>query len=233
MRERPTRGFDSQLDAVRNRLREMSARAQEAFALSCDAFAAHDADLARRTMALDDAINTMEVECDDECLHILARRQPVASDLRFVASAFKLVTDLERLGDVAINICEHVACLQDAPPLPQRDPIKGLAARVAAQLGAASLAFFDDEPQRADAIIAADGAIDEDYVRIAESLAETMRAEPATIAVALRYRSIAKCVERCGDHATNIAELAIFKVRGDDVRHSGASASVSRPPPRA
>jgi phosphate transport system protein len=224
-------GYDDELVMVRTRLALMGASARQMLTLACQAVATADADLAWTVIEQDSAINQMERESDEACLSMLARRQPVARDLRFIVSALKVVTDFERIGDLAVNIAEHAGIATvSSPGFVGSELFSTMASGVLDMVAGAIHAFFSDDVGAARAIIVRDGEIDDAWIETADALSRQMQGDPSFIAAALRFRSIAKCLERCADHATNIAELTIFKVHGDDVRHTGASALVSQPP---
>jgi phosphate transport system protein len=221
----PRHGYDEELALLRARLDLMGSSVRRMLSLACQAVERSDADLAGAVIEHDGAINQMERESDEACLSLLARRQPVARDLRLIVSALKIVTDFERIGDLAVNIAEQAGIA-----VARRRDISLLATKVLDMVDRALQAFFTDDVGAARDVIVRDGEIDDAWMEAADALAREMQRDPSSIGAALRLRSIAKCLERCADHATNIAELAIYKVHGDDVRHTGASALVSQPP---
>jgi len=161
-------------------------------------------------IAFDKKINQLELEIDELCMQILARRQPVASDLRFITMALKLVTDLERIGDLGVNICERVIELNAEPPLkPYVDMHEALDAFVAA------------DADRAQRVIVRDRNVDAYYTQIFRELLTYMMEDPRNIFRATRLQSIAKYLERIGDHVTNLGEMVVFMVKGKDIRHGG------------
>jgi phosphate transport system protein len=178
-----------------------------------------DGDLARRMMDFDRQINRLEMEVDDLCLRILARRQPVASDLRFITTALKLVTDLERIGDLGVNICERVIELNTEPPLRPYVDLPKMAETALGMVREALDAFVADDPERAQQVIGRDRVVDAYYTQLFRELLTYMMENPRNIFRATRIQSIAKYLERIGDHATNLAEMVVFMVRGKDIRH--------------
>src|SRR6185369_10655470 len=152
-------------------------------------------------------------------MRILATRQPVASDLRFITTALKIVTDLERVGDLCVNICERVVELNEEPPLAPLVDLASLADEAAALVHEALDVLVVRDVDRATALVARDAAIDEHYARIFKDLLELMAREPSAIYRATRVQSIAKYLERIADHATNVAETVVFLVQGTDIRH--------------
>src|SRR5690606_10087701 len=182
----------------------MGARVEEMLALAMRSFSERNVQLARSTMHIDRIIDQLELEIDERCLQILARRQPVASDLRFITTTLKLVTDLERIGDLCVNLCERVIELGDDIPAPNTTPLPRLA-EVAPSMPHHPL----------------DRIVDAHYAQLFPELVASMMADPQTVQRSTRLLSIGKHLERIADHATNIAEMVVFMVRGQDIRHAG------------
>ncbi len=183
------------------------------------ALATRDSALARSTMKMDRRINHLECEIDELSMRILAMRQPVASDLRFVTTALKIVTDLERIGDLAANICERVAELNTQPPGPTNLDLGELADQATLVVHEALEALVHRDVEHAIELLGRDELIDAQYTRIFERLLALMAQDSTAIYRATRIQSIAKYLERIGDHATNIAETVVFLVKGKDIRH--------------
>jgi phosphate transport system protein len=168
------------------------------------------------------------VSIDQLCLHILARRQPVASDLRFTTMAMKLVTDLERIGDLVVNICERVIELNEETPLKPYVDLPKMAQASQSMVHDALDAFVAGEVERAQQVISRDEIVDAYYAQIFRELLTYMMEDPKNIYRATRLQSVAKYIERIGDHATNLAELVIFHVQGQDVRHMRPQGQLAR-----
>lgn len=233
-RQHSHRGYEDELRRVRETLVMMGAKVEEMLASSMRALVERDSELARRTLLIDRQINRFEMEVDDQCLRILARRQPVASDLRFLTMALKAVTDLERMGDLAVNVCERVLELNDEPPLKPYVDLVAMADTAQEMLREALDAFVASDAERASTIIDRDSKVDAYYASIFRELLTYMMEDPRTIYRATRIQSIAKYVERIADHATNLAEMVVFMVRGKDIRHPGKlQRPASTPPPPA
>jgi phosphate transport system protein len=229
-RQHTDREYEGELRSLREQILLMGAKVEELVAASMKALVDRDSDLARRMMEFDSQINMLEMETDDLCLRILARRQPVASDLRFLTTALKLVTDLERIGDLGVNICERVVELNTEPPL---RPYVDLAKMAETSLGMvrdALDAFVGDNAELAQQVVARDQVVDAYYAQIFRELLTYMMENPRNIFRATRIQSIAKYIERIGDHATNLSEMVVFMVRGKDIRHR-PSARGLRPAP--
>jgi phosphate transport system protein len=167
----------------------------------------------------DHQVNRLEVDIDEHCLRILARRQPVASDLRFITIALKLVTDLERMGDLVVNVCERVIELNQEPALKPYVGLRAMADLVQSLVRDALDAFVHGDAERAQHVLARDEVVDGAYAEIFRELLTYMMEDPRNIYRATRLQSIAKYLERMGDHATNLAEMVVFMVKGKDIRH--------------
>jgi phosphate transport system protein len=215
------REYEQQLSTLRERVLLMGAKVEEMIQSSIKALVERDSDLARRMIDYDAQVNRMEVESDELCLRILARRQPVASDLRFITIALKLVTDLERIGDQAVNLCERVLELNEEPPLKPYVDLPRMAEEAQEMVHNALDAFVESDADKADDVIKQDAIVDAYYMQIFRELLTYMMEDARNIFRATRLQSIAKYLERIGDHATNVAEMVIFNVRGKDVRHPG------------
>ncbi len=229
-RQHTDQGYEDELRRLREQLLVMGAKVELMIAESMRALAERDTALARETIEFDHQINRIEVEIDDACLRILARRQPVASDLRVITSTLKLVTDLERIGDLGVNICERVIELNDEPPLKVYTDLSAMAEIAQGMVRAALDAFVDLDAERAERVIERDASLDAFYADIFRVLITYMMEDPRNIFRATRVQSIAKYLERIGDHATNLAEMVVFIVRGKDIRHTHGKL-VSHPPP--
>jgi phosphate transport system protein len=221
MRKHLDRDYEADLQKLREDLLLMGARVEEMIASSMQALSKRDSGLAERTVLIDRQINRLEMEIDEHCLVILARRQPVASDLRFITTALKLVTDLERVGDLGVNICERVIELNEEEPLKPYVDLVNMAEAAQGMLRDGLDAFVAGDMERAHAVISRDGEVDAYYKSIFRDLLTYMMENPRNIFRATRVQSIAKYIERIADHATNVAELVVFMVRGKDIRHVG------------
>lgn len=214
-----SRVYEHELRTLRDKLLLMGSLVEEMIGKSMLAFTTRDTLLARATMKTDRRINQLECEIDELCMRILAVRQPVASDLRFVTTALKIVVDLERIGDLGVNICERVAELGEEPPLPPFGDLVGLADEATEVVHEALDALVHRDVERATGLLSRDAAIDAQYAEIFGRLLALMMKDPSVIYRATRVQSVAKYLERVGDHAMNIAETVVFLVKGKDIRH--------------
>jgi phosphate transport system protein len=220
-REHTDREYEAELRKLREQILLMGARVEEMIQQSARALVERNSDLAHRTIEFDHQINRIEVDTDDLCLRILAKRQPVASDLRFITIAMKMVTDLERIGDLGVNICERVIELNAEPPLKPYVDLPKMAEVVQAMVREALDAFVNRDADHAQRVIERDATLDAYYAQIFRELLTYMMEDGRNIYRATRVQSIAKYLERMGDHATNLAEMVVFMVKGKDIRHLG------------
>jgi phosphate transport system protein len=213
------REYESELKKLRERLLKMAGRVEEMISDSVKSLVERDLELERRTIDADHLVNRAEVETDELCLMILAKRQPVASDLRFVTLSLKMVTDLERIGDLAVNICERAIDLgQDAPLKPWVD-VPEMANIAQGMVRDAIDAFVAGDADRARSVIERDKSLDELYIRVFRELLSAMLNDTSKVERGIHAQSVAKWLERMGDHATNLAEQVVFMVKGKDIRH--------------
>jgi phosphate transport system protein len=220
-REHTNREYEQELRRLREQLLLMGAKVEEIIRGSIRALVERETAVAEQMIAFDKKINQLELEIDELCMQILARRQPVASDLRFITMALKLVTDLERIGDLGVNICERVVELNAEPPLKPYVDMPNMAREVQEMLHEALDAFVAADADRAQRVIVRDRNVDAYYGQIFRELLTYMMEDPRNIFRATRLQSIAKYLERIGDHVTNLGEMVVFMVKGKDIRHGG------------
>ncbi len=214
------REYEGELTKLREQLLTMGARVEDMIAGATRALTERDSALAAQMIALDDEINRLEVETDELCLVILAKRQPVASDLRTITTAMKMVTDLERIGDLGVNISERVMELNTEPPLKPYVDVAKMGEAVQGMVRDALDAFVNRDVERAQRVIERDRSVDAFYGQTLRVLLTYMMEDARNISRASKVQAIAKHLERVGDHATNLAEMVIFSVNGEDIRHA-------------
>jgi len=224
-RRHTDREYENELSHVRERVLLMGARVEEMMTASRKAFSERDAELAKLTIHGDHQIDTLEIEIDEACLQVLARRQPVASDLRFITATLKLVTDLERIGDLCVNICERVVELAEDQTYPTQGPMPRIAEAAQGMLHDVLDAFVAGDATKAEQVIERDNVVDAYYAPLFPELVAHMMSDPTVVFRSTRMLSIGKYIERIADHATNIGELVVFMVRGLDVRHTGPASN--------
>jgi phosphate transport system protein len=225
------KAYEQELRTLREKLLLMGSLVEEMIAKGVGALSGRDTPLAQATMRLDRRINRLECEVDELAMRILATRQPVASDLRFITAALKIVTDLERIGDLCVNICERVIELNEEPPLRPVGDLGGLADEATSVVHDALDALVARDVEKAHKLLDRDAAIDEHYGRIFRDVLDLMAHEPAAVYRATRVQSIAKYLERIADHAMNVAETVVFLVKGTDIRHGNRKAGNGSNPP--
>jgi len=213
------KAYEAELRSLREKLLEMGGLVETAIASSVRAITERDDALAEEVKDRDREINRMEVAIDGACRRILALRQPAASDLRFITTALKIVVDLERMGDLAVNVAERALDLSRAPPLaPNHDLVK-LADLSEAQLKKALDAFVTGDVAKAEEVMKGDEVLDTLYLKMFNDLIVLMMEDGKNIRRATSLMFAAKHLERFGDHATNLAEMVVYMVRGTDIRH--------------
>jgi len=214
--------FDADLNEIRSRLLEMGGKVEKMITDAMRSLMERDSELANRTIDYDHEINRLEVEIDERCLEVLALRQPTARDLRFITLALKIVTDLERIGDQCRNIAKRALELNDLPQLKPYLDLPRMAVIAAAMVTEALDAFVRGDDQAAYAVCRRDSEVDLLNEQIQRVLLTFMLEDSGAITRAIKVTAIAKCLERVADHATNVAEMVIFMVKGKDVRHTAA-----------
>lgn len=213
------RHFELELRRVREQLLEMGGRAEDMIGKAVDSLTGRTPEVCSRVVAEDREIDRMELEIDEACYSIMVRHQPAARDLRFLISVLKIVTDLERIGDSAVNICQSVERLTREPPLKPYIDLPRMAELVARMLRRALDAFVREDAEQAVSVTKADDEVDALYRQLFRELLTFMLEDPRTTTRALHLLLVARNLERIADHATNVAEDVIYYVEGRDVRH--------------
>lgn len=204
----------------------MGSRCEELIHQASRAFERLDVGLAKSVEATDRAINAEELAIDQMTVRILALRQPVGRDLRFLVMALKVVTDLERIADEAVNVAERVAELAAAPPVPSVNAkVQQMALAASAMVQKSLDSFVREDEQLARSVFRDDDGVDALYGEILRASMKFMSENSTRVEDGFRLASCAKYLERIADHATNIAEMVVFMVSGDDVRHPGSRAT--------
>ena len=217
--ERVTRHFEEELEILQQRLLSMGGLAEDRMGDSVRAVTQRDPALVERILTGDEPINSLHIEIDDRCFKLLALHQPMAADLRAIVAAVKINTDLERVGDLAVNIAEAAKRYLQHPPVKPLIDIPRMGDIAQRMLRDALDAFVRRDTRLAEAVLAADDTLDALKTQIFRELLTFMLSEPSTIEPALDLILISRHLERIGDHATNIAEDVIFMVSARDVRH--------------
>jgi phosphate transport system protein len=213
------RAFDQELKELKEKLLYEGSLVEKAIDEALRALLERDSELAQQVISNDDILNAKEVELDEFCLKLLALRQPAAKDLRFITTAIKINYDLERIGDLAVNICERTLELNQEPQLKPYIDLPKMA-KIAQTMVKESLdAFVKEDVDLALKVAKDDELVDQLLDQIFRELLTYMMEDPRTISRATRLIFISKYLERIADHAVNIAELVIFMVKGKIIRH--------------
>jgi phosphate transport system protein len=218
-REHTSKQFEQQLRTLKDKLLLMGHHAEKMIASSIQVLVERRPSVAEAIVHSDDALDRLELEIDNLCYEILAREQPVARDLRFIATALKIVRDIERIGDIAVNIAQRAAELIQEPEAKRLIDIPIMAEAAQRILKESLDAFVNCDVELAEKVIRDDRFIDNCHEQIFGELLTQMTEDPRFILRALKVIFIAKHLERVGDHSSNIAEMVIFMVRGQDIRH--------------
>jgi len=213
------RHIDQELAELKSQILRMGALVESQIEGSIKALVDRDVDLASRIIERDTLVNSLDVDIDENCIRLLALQAPAARDLRFVTTAMKISTELERMSDISENISERVIELNEEPPLKPYIDIPRMANWTMMMVRESLDAFV-----RSDAALARKVCADDDFVdnlthQLFRELLSFMIENPATITRAIRLTFIGKSLERIADHATNIAELVIYMVEGKIIRH--------------
>jgi phosphate transport system protein len=226
-----SRDYETELRELHSHLFAMGARCERAVGLAFDAFCRGTPEVMVDVEALDVEIDREEVETHALILRILALRQPVADDLRLLATALRLVTDLERIGDEAVNIGERVVQHDGEAKRIIGGPLALMANTALDMLHRALDAFVRWDDTDAGHVMGCDDAVDDLCAKIIAAMTEHMSEHSDEVQAGLRVIRVAKFLERIADHATNVAEEVIFMVRADDVRHGQWQLSSATPTP--
>jgi phosphate transport system protein len=211
--------FQKELQELKENLLKMAAMVEEAIHDGVQSLVKRDSDLARKTFDFEDRINKMENVIDEMCLRLLALRQPMAADLRFITSAMKIITDLERMGDQAVNIAERAISLNEEPQLKPYIDIPRMTEIVQSMVRDVLDSFVNRDSKLARSVCARDDVVDGLNDQVVRELLTYMVSEPKTITRAVHLMIVARCLERIADHATNIAEDVIFMVDALVIKH--------------
>ena len=220
LRQHTSQEFEMELESVRQKIFEMGRHVDQVLESAGKALLGHDIDLGNQIIAGDQETDSMELEIDHFCLQILARRQPVAGDLRLLTSTLKLVVDLERIGDLGVSIAGRVVELGAEPPLTPYDDLMRMMTTAREMLADTLRALQNQDVASANRVIDKDEVVDAYYAQIFNEVLSRMRENPEDIFRATRIQAISKYIERIGDHVTNVAERVIFIISGEDIRHA-------------
>jgi phosphate transport system protein len=219
--EHTSKRYDAELETVRSRVLQMGGLVETQITAAIEALTTGNLPLAEQTIANDHRVNALEVQIDEDCAHIIARRQPAAGDLRMLVTVIKMITDLERIGDEAEKIARMTKLIYSAERLmlPRFAEIKVAAGYALEMLKKALDAFARVDLAAAAAVVKQDRLLDEQFRGIMRQLITFMMEDPRTISTSIEILFVAKALERIGDHAKNMSEYVVYLVKGKDVRH--------------
>jgi phosphate transport system protein len=213
------RHFEEELKQVKERLVSMGGLVEAMINSAIHCIIDRNADLKQTVMADEDKVNKTQIELDEICIALIALQQPAAADLRFITAAMKINSDLERMGDQAINIVQHSIESAGDVPQPVQDLISDMAEKVKSMVKRSLESFLKKDLKIARAVLESDDEVDDAKDEVYCRLTEFMKTDPHTINRSLDLLLISRNLERIGDHATNIAEDVIYMVAGKDIRH--------------
>ena len=214
--ERP---FDEELKLLKEKLLEMAARAEEQIALAIRGLKDREEKLACQVLEREEAINLLDIDIDEMAMRLLALRQPMATDLRFITSAMKIGSDLERIGDLAVNIAERTMDLLQHPQIKPLIDIPRMAEMAQEMVRDALNSFINGDDKLAKDVCERDDRVDKLNDQVFRELLTYMMQDSGTIARAVDLILVGRHLERIADHATNIAEDVIYMVRGKTIKH--------------
>ncbi len=210
--------FDQELENLRQELVHMGQIVQDAIKNAVDALARRDKALAQQVMDGDDLIDSMQVDIEDRCISLIARQQPVATDLRILGTGLKITTDLERIGDHAFDIAKIVLLIGDEPLIKPLVDIPRMAVMAQSMLEDSLQAYLKLDIQLAEKVCRDDDLVDQLYHQVFRELLTYMLEDPKKINQATQLIFVARYLERIADHSTNVAEWVIYLVTGERLR---------------
>jgi phosphate transport system protein len=220
--EHTSKQYDVELESVRAKVLEMGGLVEQQIVNALEALTSADVNLAKDVMARDARVNALEVQVDEDCSHIIARRQPAARDLRMIMMMVKTITDLERIGDEATKIARTAQRIyeQDRMYKPRFNEIKSMVGLVREMLRTSLDSFARLDVSQTVEVAKQDEQVDEQFRAAMRQLITFMLEDPRTISMSLEVLFVAKAIERIGDHAKNISEYVVYMVKGKDIRHT-------------
>ncbi|MCG6551226.1 MAG: phosphate signaling complex protein PhoU [Candidatus Magnetominusculus sp. LBB02] len=220
---------DEQLKHLKEMILKMASLVEVSIRDCVRALVTQDVSIAEGVITADHTINAYDVQIDEECIRLIARRQPVGRDLRFITTGMKITTDLERIADHAVNIAERARKLFETPPMKAYSDISRMREIAQRMVKDAIDSFVNEDRAMAQDVIERDEEVDDLNSSVVNDLMALMTKEPGNIIQASQLIYISRNIERIGDHATNIAEMVIYMVEGRIVRHM-ADLAGSQPP---
>jgi phosphate transport system protein len=216
------RHFDAELNSLKAKVLLMGKAVESQLQNALEALTTRDASLAMRVIENDRSVDTLDVEIDEDSLHLLALYHPTAGDLRFITTVMKIAGELERMSDLAGNIAERTIELNDEPQLKPYIDIPAMAHRTIGMVRESLDAFVNRDAELARKVCRDDDLVDDLTGQLFRELLSFMLEDPRTITRSARLTFIGKYYERIADHATNVAELVVYMVEGKIIRHMAA-----------
>ncbi len=214
------RHFHEELEQVKEKLLKLGSLVETMVEQAVASLVDRDSRLAEEIIASDQKVDALDVEIDEDCLRLLALQQPTAKDLRFITTAMKITTDLERMADQAVNICQRAIELNEEPQLKPYIDIPIMSQLSQKMLRDSLDAFVRRDADLARQVIPADNKVDALKNQVFRELLTFMMEDPRTIPRAIRLILVSRHLERIADHATNVAEMVVFLVEGKTIRHA-------------
>ena len=219
--EHTSKRYDAELETVRSRVLQMGGLVETQITTAIEALITGNIPLADQVVADDDRVNALEVQIDEDCAHIIARRQPAAQDLRMIMTIVKMITDLERVGDEAEKIARMTKLIYSSERLllPRFNEVKVASGYAIDMLKKSLDAFARMDVAAAASVVKQDRLLDDQFRGILRQLITFMMEDARTISTSIEILFVAKALERIGDHAKNMSEGVVYLVKGKDVRH--------------
>jgi len=218
------RAYEGELAVLKIRLSKMANKVEVMISNAMSAHFRDDVELAKKTALMDRYVDQDEVEIDQMCLLLLAKRQPLATDLRLIALVLKMVTDIERIGDLAVSICERRIKMSKHPKVEVPPGIFEMGRLVKIMFGLSMDAFVSSNAKHAKRVIPMDDDVDKIYHEVVTGLVSKMKENDENIAPLIHVQAVCKWLERIGDHCTNLAETVVYMAHGKDIRHTAKQA---------
>jgi phosphate transport system protein len=220
--EHTSKQYDAELEAVRAKVLEMGGLVEQQIMSALESLLLADLKMAKDVMMSDTRVNALEVQIDEDCSHIIARRQPAAGDLRMIMMMVKTITDLERIGDEATKIARTAQRIYEEDRMfkPRFNEIKAMVTIVREMLRTSLDSFARLDISQTVEVARQDEQVDEQFRVAMRQLITFMLEDPRTISMSLEVLFVAKAIERIGDHAKNISEYVVYMVKGKDIRHT-------------
>jgi phosphate transport system protein len=217
--EHTDKKYEEDLKTLREEILYMGGMVEDQIQKAVKSLVERDSELAQAIIERDHEVNRLDVDIDDLCIRLLALHQPAGRDLRFITTGLKITTDLERIGDMAVNVCERAIELNQEPRLKPYIDIPRMAQISERMIHESLDAFVREDTDLALKVCKDDEEVDELNRQIFRETITYMLSDPQTINRAIKIASLSKYLERIADHATNIAEMVIFMVKGKSIRH--------------